>query len=140
MHVTRKTLLGLAAAATTVAGLTACGGAASPAASSTPAAPATAAVQSGAAVQVTLADFMITVPATVAAGPVTFEVTNNGPTQHQFSLLDQSGHEVGGTRTLDPKGTAQLQATLKPGTYMYMCDLPGHASLGMHGSFTVAGN
>jgi uncharacterized cupredoxin-like copper-binding protein len=136
MH--RRVSITLAAGAA-VSALSACGAAAMPAASATATATPTAVVQSGTAVQVTLADFMIGVPASVGAGPVTFDVTNNGPTQHQFSVMDTSGREVGGTKTLDPHSSAQLQLTLAPGTYTYQCDLPGHASLGMHGSFTVAG-
>ena len=90
-------------------------------------------------VQVRLADFMITVPASVGAGAVSFDVQNAGPTPHQFTLEGPSGAVVGATRTLNPGTSAVLAMHLGPGTYTFLCALPGHASLGMKGSFTVTG-
>lgn len=88
-------------------------------------------------VPVRLADFMITVPATLHAGAVTFAVSNAGPTPHQFTVEDAGGKAVGATAVLTPSSSTLLTVTLAPGTYSYLCALPGHASLGMHGTFTV---
>ena len=83
-------------------------------------------------------DFMITVPSSVPSGSVTFAVNNAGPTPHQFTVEDSSGRAVGATPVLSPNTSTTLTLTLQPGTYTYLCALPGHASLGMHGMFTVS--
>lgn len=83
-------------------------------------------------------DFMITVPASVPSGSVTFAVSNAGPTPHQFTVEDSSGRAVGATPVLGPNTSTTLTLTLQTGTYSYLCALPGHASLGMKGTFTVS--
>lgn len=120
--------------------LAACGSASATPAPASPAATptATAAVSLPAgAVPVTLADFMISAPATIAAGHVTFAVHNDGPTPHQFTLRDGGGRAVAATAVLDPQASARLDVTLTAGHYTYLCALPGHASLGMQGELTV---
>ena len=94
---------------------------------------------------------------TVAAGKVTFTVTNGGTIQHEFVIVtgdpsgttgDEAGKvseadHIGGDNgpeigNVPPGGTRSLTANLAPGTYTAMCNLPGHFSAGMHFSFTVA--
>jgi plastocyanin len=35
------------------------------------------------------------------------------------------------------KGTSSFKADLKPGTYTYLCEVPGHFAAGMKGTLTV---
>ena len=135
----KRTILATLAATTFLAG---CGSEAASVSNTTatPPAPSSSAAQSvpADAVHVTLADFMIMVGGKVAAGNDTFAVTNHGPTPHQFTVTDASGKAVGATAVLAPGTSTLLNVTLTPGTYSYLCALPGHASLGMRGTFTVS--
>lgn len=93
----------------------------------------------------------------VAAGTVTFTVTNKGGIHHEFVIVkgsptgtkgdepgrvSESGH-VGGDEgpeigDIAPGGTKSLQVALSPGVYTAMCNLPGHYGGGMHFQFTVS--
>ena len=92
-----------------------------------------------------------------APGTVTFDVTNGGQIHHEFVIVSgdptgttgdepdrvseanhiggDSGPEIG---DMAPGQTKTLTATLPPGTYTAMCNLPGHFSAGMHFTFAVA--
>jgi uncharacterized cupredoxin-like copper-binding protein len=131
-------------------------GAGSPASKST-----TPAVASGGAIQVGLAEWKISpTVTTVAAGPVAFDVTNNGTTPHEFVVLrtdtssadfpitsfegesprfneDTAGENVGETGDMEVGATKTLQIDLKPGHYALVCNLPGHYGAGMHVDFVV---
>ena len=67
----------------------------------------------------------------VAAGSVTFKVTNKGKLSHDFS--------IGGRKTalLSPGKSASLTVTLKSGSAAYKCTVPGHAAAGMKGTLKV---
>ena len=67
------------------------------------------------------------------AGKVTFVVTNKGKTIHDF--------KINGKKT--PDIAAGKKATLtvtfaKKGKFAYLCTIPGHAKLGMKGTFTIS--
>jgi plastocyanin len=76
---------------------------------------------------------------TAKAGKVTIHFTNKAPIDHDLSVqvgtgatgtvLGATGAFTGGTRT--------LVLTLKPGTYTYFCNVPGHRAAGMQGTLTV---
>jgi high-affinity iron transporter len=72
----------------------------------------------------------------VAAGAITFEVTNNGTEEHEFEIFkgDTVVDEVEG---LTPGLTRTLNVTLDAGDYTYVCKLAGHDALGMKGTLTV---
>jgi uncharacterized cupredoxin-like copper-binding protein len=77
-------------------------------------------------------EFHITVkPTSVAAGSVTFKVTNKGNLPHDF--------KIGGKKTklLSPGSSASLTVTLKKGSAAYLCTVSGHAAAGMKGNLTV---
>lgn len=77
-------------------------------------------------------------PATirVAAGSVTFHVTNVGEAEHEFEILkgDQPVSEIEG---LVPGIEMDLTVSLAAGDYTYACRLPGHFEQGMKGTLTV---
>jgi uncharacterized cupredoxin-like copper-binding protein len=99
-------------------------------------APAASVASGGNVVMVQLKDFMIALDrSTVSAGMVTFTIKNNGPSPHNFNV--KIGSEEKGVPTLDPGATMTLTLDLKPGTYDYRCNIPGHDLLGMKGTLTV---
>ena len=88
----------------------------------------------------------------VAAGKVTFTVTNSGQVLHEMVVVPAPG----GSQSLkQPDGTASEEGTLgeapdvevgktttftvtmKPGKYSLLCNLPGHFANGMYADFTV---
>lgn len=113
-----------------------------------------------ATIQVTEQDFQITLDKNTApAGPIQFNLTNQGPSEHEFVIfktdldpanLPVQGNMVNetasGLQKIDeqeafPAGeTRTLTVNLEPGKYVFICNLPGHYQLGMHVSFTVTGS
>jgi nitrite reductase (NO-forming) len=118
----------------------ACGGAARTGGNVTDAA-VPASVDQGGAQQVTLAlgDSLRFAPQSVvvrAGQPVELTLRNEGGVAHDFAITDgvsspvkveaQSGQTAHGTFTIDA-----------PGTYTFICTVPGHAAAGMRGTITV---
>ena len=108
------------------------------------------------AVGVTEQDFSISVSSSsAAAGDVTFAITNNGPSAHEFVIIasdeDPASFEVGDDGTVPeesldvvdeqediaPGTTPILTTSLDAGSYVFICNLPGHYQQGMHAGFTV---
>jgi len=94
---------------------------------------------SGQANTATLNEWSVTLnPADVSAGNVTFTVNNDGQFTHDLVILDSSGTKVAGTdKFAKAQGPQTLQADLKPGTYTFLCDIPGHSQKGMKTEVTV---
>jgi uncharacterized cupredoxin-like copper-binding protein len=83
-------------------------------------------------VKVTAKDFSFTLSKkTVPHGHVTFVVTNDGRTSHDFAI---AGHV---SRTVAPGKTTRLTLTLKRGRYPYRCTVDSHTKLGMKGVLRV---
>jgi uncharacterized cupredoxin-like copper-binding protein len=85
-------------------------------------------------VQVTETEFKITLsPATLHAGPVTFQIKNTGKIAHDLAI-------VGGAKSklIAPGGTATFQTTLKSGKVELYCSVPGHKQAGMDVKQTVS--
>ncbi len=95
----------------------------------------------------------------VAPGKVTFNVTNNGPDDHEFvifktklsqdNLPTQNGQINENAPSLNKvfdhpqvsKGTTYTATVnLDPGHYVVVCNLPGHYLQGMHAELIVAQN
>jgi uncharacterized cupredoxin-like copper-binding protein len=111
------------------------------------------------AISVTLHDspFQVTAdPASVAAGSVTFSVTNTGSIIHNFNVIkteldpaklpiDSTGFLVDVTQVdvvqkgkeLDPKASEAVTAQLQPGKYVLICNIATHYQSGMRVAFTV---
>jgi uncharacterized cupredoxin-like copper-binding protein len=129
-------------------------------------APASASAVGGTQVNVQLGETDLThmymkIDATsVAAGPVTFNVDNQGVKTHEFVVLDTDtaagdfplttfegekdridedadGVNVGETGDMDAGTSKTLTIDLKPGHYALVCNLAGHYRMGMYSDFEV---
>jgi uncharacterized cupredoxin-like copper-binding protein len=106
-----------------------------------------------AAIAVDLSEWHVVVPrSTLQTGPLTFVVRNTGSIAHDLTILktdlpaDQLPQESGkaredgkvaGTVALNPGQSTQLQVTLPPGNYVFICNEVGHYALGMHTAVKV---
>jgi uncharacterized cupredoxin-like copper-binding protein len=71
---------------------------------------------------------------TIAANTdVTINLTNSGALPHAFQLEDGSV----ASEELTGGGSTTVTLNLPPGTYRYICPVPGHADAGMVGTITV---
>jgi hypothetical protein len=96
---------------------------------------------------------------TAAAGSVTLDIHNAGPSAHELKVFrtdlpegmlpttpvgDVNETGAGLTRvaatpaTTSPGATQRLTATLAPGRYVLVCNLPAHYRLGMHTVLVVS--
>jgi plastocyanin len=91
----------------------------------------------GETVDVSLVDFAIEPPdPTVAAGTVTFAVSNDGATLHNLEI-EGNGVEEELEPDLQAGDSGELTVDLQPGTYEYYCPVGNHAEMGMEGELTV---
>jgi plastocyanin len=77
-------------------------------------------------------------PATLSAKPggVTLDYTNPSPVPHDIAIEDASGAILDETQpAADTSFTVSV--ALKPGDYVYFCNVPGHREGGMEGTLTV---
>ena len=106
---------------------------------------------------VSLSEWKVTMPSTVKAGKATFTISNTGTIAHELlvfkSDLAPSAYptnpaggiiEDGAGVTLlsdgdniDPGKTQTRTIDLAPGTYLFVCNIPGHYSQGMFTVVTV---
>jgi plastocyanin len=70
-------------------------------------------------------------PTTIPAGEVTIAIDNQGNLPHNVVLTD-----LGVRVDADGNAQAATTVTLEPGTYDYVCDIPGHAGT-MNGTIEV---
>jgi uncharacterized cupredoxin-like copper-binding protein len=102
-------------------------------------------------------EFTITLdPAATGAGPIVFNVSNDGEVEHEFEVFKTDaapedipvadGHadmEAAGAEEIEevediaPGATAELETDLEAGTYLIVCNLPAHFEQGMYTTFTV---
>lgn len=110
-----------------------------------------------AAVRVNEKDFSIALDmASAKSGEVTFDVKNDGLSEHEFVVLETElaanalptqgnmvDEEAQGIRKIDEieefgaGESRNLTLKLAPGSYVLICNLPGHYSQGMRAGFTV---
>jgi uncharacterized cupredoxin-like copper-binding protein len=108
-------------------------------------------------VGVTLGEFSVKTDATeVAPGKITFAVRNDGTAKHELVVLESSAEnlavdsqtgkaseDVGGVKHvgeidgLDAGKTKALTLDLAAGTYLLICNIPGHYHLGMVAKLVV---
>ena len=96
----------------------------------------------------TLGDMWIKFPvASAKAGKVSFQVRNSGATMRQFAIVKAPAQLKAGVPSDALAGSPQLMgdqsatvsATLKAGSYVLVCLMPGHYQAGQHIPFTVTG-
>jgi nitrite reductase (NO-forming) len=73
------------------------------------------------------------VPASAPCGTLVVTEVNNGQVDHNIDFSGQRGGLI------SPGESQTFTVNLTPGTYQYVCDVPGHAALGMHGQITITG-
>jgi len=110
-------------------------------------------------VNATDADFSITLgTSTASAGAVAFAIHNDGPSAHEFVVLqtnldptllpttsdgtvDVKGNGIkliGAKNDVAPGTDTTLDTNLAAGSYVVICNLPGHYQQGMHAPLTVS--
>jgi plastocyanin len=68
-------------------------------------------------------------------GKVTIDFDNPAAIEHDVAI-EQNGKEIAKS-ALITEGKTSVSADLEPGTYTFLCTVPGHAEAGMEGSLTV---
>lgn len=68
-------------------------------------------------------------------GKVTIDFTNPATLEHDVAI-EQGGKQIAVSETIG-KGKTSVTADLAPGTYTFLCTVPGHAEAGMEGTLTV---
>jgi plastocyanin len=81
--------------------------------------------------------------ATATPGPVTITMANMSGVSHNLAVEEGTGgatstaKPVLGASTFITKGTTSVTVNLKPGSYTFFCQAPGHRAAGMWGTITV---
>jgi plastocyanin len=68
-------------------------------------------------------------------GKVTIDFTNPSALEHDVAI-EKEGKQIV-VSDLIAKGKTSVSAELEPGTYTFLCTVPGHAEAGMTGTLTV---
>lgn len=68
-------------------------------------------------------------------GKVTIDFENPAPIEHNVAI-EQEGKEIA-VSELVAEGDTSVSADLAPGTYTFLCTVPGHAEAGMEGTLVV---
>ncbi len=84
----------------------------------------------------------VTNKATATAGAATVEMPNLSGVSHNIAIETGEGGASAkgaklGASEFTTKSTATVHVTLKPGTYTFFCEAPGHRQAGMFGTLTV---
>ncbi len=75
--------------------------------------------------------------ASATAGAVTIEMPNMSGVSHNIAIQQGTNGAVVGASKFITKGNVSVNVTLKPGTYTFFCQAPGHRQAGMEGTLTV---
>jgi plastocyanin len=68
-------------------------------------------------------------------GKITIDFDNPAALEHNVAI-EQEGKEIATSETL-AEGKTSVSADLAPGTYTFLCTVPGHAEAGMEGTLVV---
>jgi plastocyanin len=72
---------------------------------------------------------------TAKAGKVTIDFNNPAAIEHDVAI-EKEGKEIAVSELISESETS-VSAELEPGTYTFLCTVPGHAEAGMEGTLTV---
>jgi plastocyanin len=80
--------------------------------------------------------------ASATPGNVTISMSNMSGVSHNIAIESGSHGASGpgpviGASSFITKGETSIKVTLKPGTYTFFCQAPGHRAAGMYGTITV---
>jgi plastocyanin len=75
--------------------------------------------------------------AIATAGQVTISMRNMSGIMHNVAIQPGTSGPVLAHTEFQAKGTASFTVKLKPGTYTFFCQAPGHRAAGMVGTLTV---
>jgi len=124
--------------------------------SSSSAAGTTTSSAGGSTIAATEKDFEISLdPSTASAGEVTFNISNEGPSTHEFVVVqsdlaadklpvkdglvsEDAVTVVDEAEDIAPSTTTDLTIDLDAGTYIVICNIVGHYQQGMHTTLTVS--
>ncbi|HEX3300956.1 MAG TPA: sulfocyanin-like copper-binding protein [Actinomycetota bacterium] len=142
------TRIAVAAVALALLGAVACSSSSSSSSSAGGSSPGT--------VSATEQDFSITLASGSApAGSVTFNIANQGPSTHEFVIVQTDDAPdalptkdgevdedkltvVDEQEDIAPSTTATLTSNLDAGSYVIICNIPGHYEAGMRAGLTVS--
>jgi len=81
----------------------------------------------------------VTKTATAKPGPVTITMGNKSGVLHNIALQQGTGPSgpIIGAGKIVTTGASTFTANLKPGSYTFLCQVPGHRAAGMAGTLTV---
>jgi plastocyanin len=68
-------------------------------------------------------------------GKVTIDFSNPAPLEHDVAI-EQNGEQIAVSKRI-VEGETSVSADLAPGTYTFLCTVPGHAEAGMEGTLVV---
>jgi plastocyanin len=72
---------------------------------------------------------------TAEAGEVTIDFDNPAALEHNVAI-EQDGKQIATSPTIT-EGKTSVSVDLEPGSYTFLCTVPGHAEAGMEGTLTV---
>jgi plastocyanin len=84
----------------------------------------------------------VTNKASATAGAVTIEMPNTSGVSHNIAIesgeggASPKGSKIGAS-AFTTNGTSSVKVALKPGTYTFFCEAPGHRAAGMYGTLVV---
>jgi plastocyanin len=68
-------------------------------------------------------------------GEVTIDFDNPAALEHNVAI-EKDGEDLAESETIS-EGKTSVTANLAPGTYTFLCTIPGHAEAGMEGTLTI---
>jgi plastocyanin len=79
----------------------------------------------------------VTKQASAKPGSVVVSMPNQSGVSHNIAVQSGTSGPVLGASSFSTKGTVSVTVNLKPGTYTFFCEAPGHRAAGMDGTLTV---